>query len=146
MEQAPPIQCRWVGRDAAGQVRAADGGDDLLGQRGGFDAGVSPRVTIYYDGAFVSQQRGLFSAIYDLERFEILRGPQGTLYGKNTTGGSINMISRKPGDEFAANIDRESRSVVGKRGAFDPRQIARDVRLNQDIRSPNRMSSLAGEL
>ena len=45
--------------------------------------------------------------IFDLERVEVLKGPQGTLYGRNTTGGLIDQITAKPGDAFAAGITAE---------------------------------------
>ncbi len=83
----------------AGLAIVGSGFDTDISTRGvgtELDAGVSPRVTIYYDGAFVSQQRGLFSAIYDLERFEILRGPQGTLYGKASPAGALTIQTRSP--------------------------------------------------
>ncbi|MFZ4382550.1 MAG: TonB-dependent receptor, partial [Sandarakinorhabdus sp.] len=55
-----------------------------------------PAVGIYVDGVYFSRIQGALLALYDVERVEVLRGPQGTLYGKNTTGGAISIVSRKP--------------------------------------------------
>ncbi|MFD2641943.1 TonB-dependent receptor [Pseudomonas japonica] len=53
-------------------------------------------VGIYFDDTYISPHIATGAPLYDLERVEILRGPQGTLWGKNTTGGAINFVSRKP--------------------------------------------------
>ena len=60
-----------------------------------------PPVGIYLNGVYVARPVGLSLDIADIERVEVLRGPQGTLYGRNTTGGAVNVITRKPGDELA---------------------------------------------
>jgi iron complex outermembrane receptor protein len=61
-------------------------------------------VATYVDGVYQARPTGTSSAFEDLERIEIMRGPQGTLYGRNTTGGVVNLITRNPGDHFGANI------------------------------------------
>jgi iron complex outermembrane receptor protein len=55
-----------------------------------------PSVAIYVDGIYVGRSQGLASDIAEIERIEVLRGPQGSLYGRNATGGAINFVSRPP--------------------------------------------------
>lgn len=74
------------------------GSDQLVA---GFDPGVAYNV----DGIYVGQPSSMPVDLWDMERVEVLRGPQGTLYGRNTTGGSINVITAKPSNEFASNVD-----------------------------------------
>lgn len=58
-------------------------------------------VGVYQDGIFLARPQGLAMELADVERIEVLRGPQGTLFGRNTTGGAVSIISRKPGSDFA---------------------------------------------
>ncbi|WP_043113611.1 TonB-dependent receptor [Solimonas soli] len=55
-----------------------------------------PAVGVYVDGVYVARSSGLALEVADLQRIEVLKGPQGTLYGRNTTGGAINLITKKP--------------------------------------------------
>ena len=69
----------------------------------GFNAGLEPAVGVFIDGMY-QPQIGFDTAFLDLERVEVLRGPQGTLFGRNTQGGAINMITRKPGDTLHGRL------------------------------------------
>ena len=59
-----------------------------------------PASALYVDGVYVAKGFGVGLDVMDLERIEVLRGPQGTLYGRNTTGGAVNFVSRKPSGDF----------------------------------------------
>ncbi|WP_219895021.1 TonB-dependent receptor [Aquisediminimonas profunda] len=61
-----------------------------------FSLNQSGPVATYYDEVYKGNFALLGVALYDIERVEVLRGPQGTLYGKNTTGGAVNLISKRP--------------------------------------------------
>jgi outer membrane receptor protein involved in Fe transport len=61
-------------------------------------------VGMYIDGHYQSGSLGAFMSTLDIERVEILRGPQGTLFGKNTTGGAISIISAKPAPDFDSYV------------------------------------------
>ncbi len=72
-------------------------------------AGSDPSVAMHFDGVVTSQASAQFGSLFDVDRIEVLRGPQGTLYGRNTTGGSVNVITKKPTAETEGYI----RGTVG---------------------------------
>jgi iron complex outermembrane recepter protein len=57
-------------------------------------------VGVYLDGVYLGRQHGLNSGFLDVERVEVLKGPQGTLFGRNTEGGAVNIVTRQPTGEF----------------------------------------------
>lgn len=76
-----------------------------------------PAVAIYIDDVYIPRSTGALMGLYDLERIEVLRGPQGTLYGRNATGGAIRYITRKPGGEPMLRFDTR----IGNLGRIDAR-------------------------
>jgi iron complex outermembrane receptor protein len=64
-----------------------------------------PVVGLYLDGVFLGKNLGGIFEVAELERVEVLRGPQGTLYGKNTVGGAINLVTRLPDEEAGGRAD-----------------------------------------
>ncbi|MCL1635429.1 TonB-dependent receptor [Luteimonas sp. SX5] len=65
-----------------------------------FGIGTDPAVGVYVDGVYAGRGGGVLLPFTDVERIEVLKGPQGTLFGRNTAAGAISIITRKPVDEF----------------------------------------------
>lgn len=76
---------------------------------------IDPKVGIYLDGVYLARNAGAIFNIVDLERMEVLRGPQGTLWGKNTTGGALNLVTTKPSDDF----EFKQKFTVGSNNEFN---------------------------
>ncbi len=104
---APKITIRGVGSEA-------------------YNYGGDPGVAFHANGVYIGRPEAQRGAFFDLERVEVLRGPQGTLYGRNTTGGAINLIYKRPTQGFEAilsssygNYDAYEASAVVNGGLSD---------------------------
>lgn len=67
--------------------------------------GITSGVATHLDGVYLGLSNLAITRLFDLERVEVLKGPQGTLYGRNATGGSMNFITRPPQDEFSSRVE-----------------------------------------
>lgn len=67
--------------------------------------GTDSSVSVYVDGVYMARMGGAVQEFYDVERVEVVKGPQGTLFGRNSVGGSINIVNRRPQVEFGADLD-----------------------------------------
>lgn len=84
---------------------------------------VDPGVGLYVDGVYISRAVGGVLDLLDFERIEVLRGPQGTLFGKNTIGGAINITTRKPSTEGIYG------KVQATAGSYDRIDVRGDINL-----------------
>ena len=80
---------------------------------GGRNIGFDTRVGVYVDGVYMGQSQALDQALLDIEQIEILRGPQGHLFGRNTVAGAVNITTRAPSDKFESSL----RAVAGNYNA-----------------------------
>ena len=81
-----------------------------------FDANQTARdqgVGVYIDGVYLGRQQGLNAALFDVARIEVLRGPQGTLFGRNTEGGALSIVTAQPTGEFDGRVS----SGIGNYGS-----------------------------
>ncbi len=96
---------------------------------------VDPVIALYMDGVYIGKQVGSAMDVAEIERIEVLRGPQGTLYGRNSTGGAVNVITKRPAGEFGLRVN----AGVGN---YDFRQF----KLNFDTPAIGEVGEGLGEL
>ena len=83
-----------------------------------FDANQTARdqgVGVYIDGVYLGRQQGLNAALFDLQRIEVLRGPQGTLFGRNTEGGALSIVTKAPSGVLEGRLI----GGIGNYGAYN---------------------------
>ncbi|PTQ13584.1 TonB-dependent receptor [Sphingomonas oleivorans] len=95
-----------------------------------FSPTTEPAVGLYVDGVYVARSVGSLLDVADVERVEVLRGPQGTLFGRNTIGGAVNIVSKRPGDEFGGYVDMR----VGSYDRIDAK-VALDIPLSDRVKT-----------
>jgi iron complex outermembrane receptor protein len=120
VNDAAALQLRTPGmvvstNGAYGQPYVRGIGSDII------NPGTDAPVAIYLDGAYQPRPTAALTEFLDVDRVEVLKGPQGTLYGRNATGGAINIVSRDPGDELGADstLVYGNRDQVTFRGALN---------------------------
>ena len=97
-------------------------------------AGADPSSAMYLDGVYLARPAMELVQFLDLDRIEVLRGPQGTLYGRNAVGGAMNLVSRPPTNDFQASAKLTAGSFGALRG---------DARVSGPIKRDRVMGALA---
>ena len=123
LQQANMIDLRDIGKYTPGMsftsygMGSSEAGAMFLRGIGQSDHMVTtdPGVGLYIDGVYVGRNQGAALDLLDLERVEVLRGPQGTLFGKNTIGGAVSLVSRKPSMENGGEVEL----TLGDEGRFN---------------------------
>lgn len=123
-QQAPNVQLNAMGGAYGSSLGAAIRG---VGQFD-FNPAYEPGVGMYVDDVYYATLTGSIFDLLDLERVEVLRGPQGTLTGRNAIGGAIKLFSKKPTDENSGMVE----AVYGSRNRVDIRGSANFI-LAQDL-------------
>ena len=95
-----------------------------------FAFNIDPGVGVYLDGVYLARTIGANVDLLDVERIEVAKGPQGTLFGRNTIGGAINIVTRDPGNTFTM----QGQVTTGSFNRFDVSATA-DIPLADNIRS-----------
>jgi iron complex outermembrane receptor protein len=86
-----------------------------------FAFNIDPGVGVYLDGVYLARSVGANQDLADVERIEVLKGPQGTLFGRNTIGGAISIVTHDPGEEFrfVGDVTTGSYNLIQARGTVD---------------------------
>jgi iron complex outermembrane receptor protein len=102
-----------------------------------FGINLDPGVGVYVDGIYFARTTGANVDLLDVDQVDILKGPQGTLFGRNTIGGAINIVTRTPGDQFMLKAEAST-------GSFNRRDIqaTMDLPFSADVLSTWTFSSL----
>lgn len=100
---------------------------------------LEPAVGIYVDGVYIGKTQGSIFDLVEIDRIEVLRGPQGTLWGRNTLAGAFNVVTRKPSGEFKATaaLTAGNFGALGARASIDF-PSAGTVRANLAVRTLKR--------
>lgn len=89
--------------------RTEDSFTDAMSMRGivtnDFGIGGDPSVAVFQDGVWAGRTGGVQMSFFDIARAEVVKGPQGTLFGRNAIAGAIEVVTNKPSDEFEANLE-----------------------------------------
>ena len=103
-----------------------------------FSIAAEPSVSTVVDGVVMGRAGEAFGDLYDIERIEVLRGPQGTLFGKNASAGVLNIITQRPGAEYGGTLSLSAFEGNEIRGRF-----AVDLPFSETLRA--RVSGFAGQ-